>query len=187
MAEKHKQPIWATKPKHSLRFWPLSVFFFPPQSNNHQFLTHVNGPFQYFMFLYGVLTIERRNGRRILPQQSCYALRCGKSQSTGRRMRIQIKDIPPKPLCIERQTQYLVVVAFRSIHPCFEIVFQLLITVLSCKRYNLIVTWYRLISLHPCTDYLYTLAPLKVNSLSGVINCRKCSAEATESKLKEIN
>lgn len=41
-------------------------FFFPPQRNSHQFLTHVNAPFQYFMFLYGVLTIEHGNGRHIL-------------------------------------------------------------------------------------------------------------------------
>lgn len=33
---------------------------------SHQFLTHVNAPFQYFMFLYGVLTIEHGNGGHIL-------------------------------------------------------------------------------------------------------------------------
>lgn len=46
------------KPKHLLLF----DHFRSPQRSSHQFLTHVNGPFQYFMFLYGVLTIERWNG-----------------------------------------------------------------------------------------------------------------------------
>lgn len=50
---------------------------------SHQFLTHVNGPLQYLMFLYGVLTIECRNGMRIWllgrgaypSSQQSYALR----------------------------------------------------------------------------------------------------------------
>lgn len=57
-----------SKPQsQSIRCFLTTLVFSPPQRNSHQFLTHVNGPFQYFMFLYGVLTIERRNGRHISP------------------------------------------------------------------------------------------------------------------------
>lgn len=56
----HMQRFRATKPRL------LFDHSHPPRrSSSHQFLTHVNGPLQYLMFLYGVLTIECRNGMRI--------------------------------------------------------------------------------------------------------------------------
>lgn len=57
---KHMQTFRATRPRL------LFDHSHPPQRrSSHQFLTHVNGPLQYLMFLYGVLTIECRNGMHI--------------------------------------------------------------------------------------------------------------------------
>lgn len=57
---KQMQMFRATKPRL------LFDHSHPPQRrSSHQFLTHVNGPLQYLMFLYGVLTIECRNGMHI--------------------------------------------------------------------------------------------------------------------------
>lgn len=53
---KHSEPL------SKAAFWPL-----PPSPREKQPSTsdHVNGPLQYLMFLYGVLTIECRNGMHV--------------------------------------------------------------------------------------------------------------------------
>lgn len=159
-----------SKPKQQL--FDHFRFFFFPQRNSHQFLTHVNAPFQYFMFLYGVLTIEHGNGGHILlsyftgsvsifSTELCTPVQReanhGKKNENTGKFKWTCRD-NLLHLFSTRNVQWTEAVPKCFFLYCF------------CPVMDIIRSWFTVIHWTCVTHYLYTSALLKVNSLSDVIS-----------------